>query len=302
MCTYYLVPLILAIGVVLALVLGSGFIEQWNGITVLADVNSSALDTGQQEIIKDAATGFLETFALIFIVSLLVFGAFSFISFFAYAAVLASALKPGLSYRNALAAGKKQYWRLIGFFFLFSLVFSGALLVIFILLVIVGIFSSIFGGGFVTVFFFHATLAFSGIAVLFLASRWSLAPYCIAAQNAGAFSAFGASWRLTSRRSWAMIGYSVFVLLLFAAVYLVMALLDMLISSVFSFGMPVQNSLTSYFSPAENEIPFITPAFIVFRAVFLLVSQTVFALFMFPWTASFFRQVYAACVQEKRHL
>jgi len=45
MCTYYLVPLILAIGVVLALVLGSGFIEQWNGITVLADVNSSALDT-----------------------------------------------------------------------------------------------------------------------------------------------------------------------------------------------------------------------------------------------------------------
>src|SRR3989344_3759429 len=70
MLIYHVIPFMVVLGIMLSLILRSGFVDTWNAIAVLDGVNVSALGSGEQVVAMNTATAFLGSFALIFLTSI----------------------------------------------------------------------------------------------------------------------------------------------------------------------------------------------------------------------------------------
>ena len=151
------------------------------------------------------------------------------------------------------------------------------------------------GGTVGGILLFLPTLVIIALVFLAIIGRLVLAPYIIAREHASVIDSFRKSWALTRSRTWAMIGYLIFVTFLSFCIMIILSLLTYLLG--LSFGLE---------GLADGEQ--LTQEALLFEVSLQLILQIVLALFVTPLIVYFFKHVYmqwstkSVSQKRKRHV
>ena len=302
MALYYILPMIVAIGIILFVVFGTGLIPSFQEFgTSLTDLSNIDAPEGLADAERTAqAQAAAEKIVIrtipAFMVGIVLVLAFFFISFFAYSALLGGAARSStVDYSDAFKAGKEIYWSLMGYFALFMLIVL-ALEPIGILLIVGSLFlGGALGGTVGGILLFLPTLVIIALVFLAIIGRLVLAPYIIAREHASVIDSFRKSWALTRSRTWTMIGYIVFITFMSFCIMIILSLL----TYPFSFSLGFDELVVGEQFTQEA---------LLFEVSLQLILQIVFALFVTPFIVYFFKQVYSQwstnglLQKRKRHL